>query len=47
MFKRIKNLDPQTKAFIAATATILAINVTAIVLVKVFENREALSAIEN
>ena len=46
MFKRIKNLDPQTKAFLTAVTTIVAINVTALVAFEVFENREAKS-IEN
>ena len=47
MFNRIKNLDPQTKAFLTATAIITAINVTAIVAFKILEHREALSTIEN
>lgn len=49
MFNKFKNLDPQTKLFIKATALIVAVNVVAIAGTKMIEaqSKNDLPLIEN
>jgi len=39
MIKKIKNLDPNTKLLVKAAATIVAVNVACIVVIKALETK--------